>query len=68
MPHRLRRYLGFAQHCKYKGLKAQSTMLRASLSLSGQQLLCGSEDGKVYMWDVYMPGEQVSCSCRPRGW
>ena len=55
---RLRRYLGYAQQCKYKGLKATSTMIRASLSPCGQHLISGSEDGRVYIWDTFLQGEQ----------
>jgi len=39
---RLRRYLGYAQQCKYKGHKATSTLIRASLSPCGQHVMCGS--------------------------
>ena len=36
----------------------RSTLVRASLSSSGRELLCGSEDGRVYIWDTYLPSEQ----------
>lgn len=54
------------QTCKYKAsqvqsgsFKAESTLLRASLSPSGQQLLCGSENGRVFVWETLLQSERA---------
>lgn len=44
---------GFALKCKYKGASNRNTQIRGTFSQSGQQLICGSDDGWVYVWDTY---------------
>ncbi|GAX76174.1 hypothetical protein CEUSTIGMA_g3618.t1 [Chlamydomonas eustigma] len=56
---RIRRYKGYTQQCKYKGHKVQSTLIRSSLSEFEEFLLCGSEDGKVYIWETFLKSEKT---------
>jgi WD40 repeat protein len=38
---------------KYKGLKNRSNPIRGSSSQCSMHIICGSEDGYVYIWDRY---------------
>lgn len=38
--------------CKFKGLKNESSQIRASFSNDGKYVISGSEDGYVYVWMV----------------
>ncbi|GMH94275.1 hypothetical protein TrST_g13695 [Triparma strigata] len=42
----------YSQLMKYKGLTNWSMQISASFSESGQHIIAGSEDGKVYIWNT----------------
>ena len=46
-------HAGFALKCKYKGASNRNTQIRGTFSQSGQHLICGSDDGWVYVWDTH---------------
>jgi len=48
---RIRLYDGFTLRFKYKGLANKSTQIKASFSPKGNFVICGSDDGAVYVWD-----------------
>lgn len=48
---RIRLYDGFTLRFKYKGLANKSTQIKASFSPKGNFVICGSDDGAVYIWD-----------------
>ena len=41
---------GFGLQCKFKGHVNRNTQIRASFSAEGEYIVCGSDDGWVYMW------------------
>ena len=41
---------GFALKRKYKGASNRNTQIRSTFSPSGSHLICGSDDGWVYVW------------------
>lgn len=49
---RVRMYDGYTLKVKYKGHKNASSQIRASFSPGGGFVICGSEDGHVYMWST----------------
>ena len=48
---RIRLYDGYTLRFKYKGLSNKSTQIKASFSPRGNFVICGSDDGAVYIWD-----------------
>jgi WD40 repeat protein len=48
---RIRLYDGYTLRFKYKGLSNKSTQIKASFSPKGNFVICGSDDGAVYIWD-----------------
>jgi len=57
---RLRLYHRYTLVCKYKGLKNKHTMVRPFVTEGGDFVMCGSDDGAVYIWDrlLQMEGPQ----------
>ena len=53
---RIRLYEGYALKCKYKGHTNRNTQIKASCSPGGEYIICGSDDGWVYMWSVRTGG------------
>lgn len=56
---RIRLFDGYTLRFKYKGLSNKSTQIKASFSPKGNFVICGSDDGAVYIWDCSkspMPG------------
>ncbi|WIA18171.1 hypothetical protein OEZ85_009646 [Tetradesmus obliquus] len=49
---RLRLLDGYGILLKLKGHRNNSTQIRAGLSLDGSQVVCGSDDGWVYVWQL----------------
>mmetsp|Transcript_26532 Transcript_26532/g.32105 ORF Transcript_26532/g.32105 Transcript_26532/m.32105 type:complete len:561 (+) Transcript_26532:71-1753(+) len=59
---RLRLY-GLNDYCmvrKFKGLDNSSMQISAHFSESGKYIICGSEDGNVYIWDTHSKGRSIS--------
>jgi WD40 repeat protein len=48
----------YSMLCKYKGLKNDAMQIRASFSESGNHVICGSENGGVYIWNTVTPQAQ----------
>lgn len=49
---RIRLFQGYIQECKYKGNRNSTTQIRASLSANGDRIICGSDDGYVFLWET----------------
>ena len=49
---RIRLYDGFTLKSKYKGHQNRSTQIKASFSPRGDYIICGSDDGSVYVWNT----------------
>jgi hypothetical protein len=49
---RLRLLEGYGIMLKFKGHRNNSTQIRAGLSMDGSQVVCGSDDGWVYVWQL----------------
>ncbi|KAL3134692.1 hypothetical protein ABBQ32_007697 [Trebouxia sp. C0010 RCD-2024] len=49
---RIRLYDGLRLQCKYKGHSNRNTQIRASFSADGNSIICGSDDGYVYIWNL----------------
>ena len=49
---RVRIFDGYNLRCKYKGLKNSNSQIRASFNAVGDFIICGSEDGCVYIWST----------------
>eukprot|EP00878_Enallax_costatus_P036936 GHUV01041567.1.p1 GENE.GHUV01041567.1~~GHUV01041567.1.p1 ORF type:complete len:235 (-),score=62.94 GHUV01041567.1:94-798(-) len=47
---RLRLLEGYGQILKFKGHRNISTQVRAGISADGNEVVCGSDDGWVYVW------------------
>lgn len=43
---------GLRLQCKYKGHSNRNTQIRASFSADGNSIICGSDDGYVYIWNL----------------
>ena len=52
---------GLRLQCKYKGHSNRNTQIRASFSADGNSIICGSDDGHVYIW-TSDPGASSSAS------
>ena len=50
---RLRLYDSYSLICKYKGAKIASSHIRASFDPTGNFVLSGSEDSRVYVWSTF---------------
>eukprot|EP00890_Picochlorum_soloecismus_P000740 jgi/Picsp_1/1667/NSC_05141-R1_wd repeat-containing protein 44-like len=48
---RIRLFDGYTLRFKYKGHSNKSTQIKASFSPKGNFIICGSDDGAVYIWD-----------------
>ena len=62
---RIRIFDGYNLRCKYKGLKNSNSQIRASFNVTGDFIVCGSEDGCVYIWstiNTYIPAANSSYS------
>lgn len=44
---------GLRLQCKYKGHSNRNTQIRASFAADGQSIICGSDDGHVYIWNTH---------------
>ncbi|KDD73532.1 hypothetical protein H632_c2081p0, partial [Helicosporidium sp. ATCC 50920] len=53
---RVRLYDGLALHVKFKGHANKSTQIKASFSPEGDRVICGSDDGWVYLWSLPRDG------------
>lgn len=49
---RIRLYDGYVMKAKYKGHQNRSTQIKASFSSRGDYIICGSDDGCVYVWNT----------------
>ncbi|KAK9850113.1 hypothetical protein WJX84_008956 [Apatococcus fuscideae] len=49
---RIRLYEGYTLKRKFKGHQNRTTQIRASMGVSADFLICGSDDGWVYVWDI----------------
>jgi hypothetical protein len=66
------RCAGFTLRTKYKGHANRNTQIRATFSADGAFLLCGSDDGWVYVWpasagpddDAAALAQVLAASCR----
>eukprot|EP00983_Pelagomonas_calceolata_P112270 1159867-Pelagomonas_calceolata.AAC.9 len=55
--------------CKYKGLKNKHTMVRPFVTEGGDFVMCGSDDGAVYIWDRLLQCCGVAfLGSRPGSW
>lgn len=43
---------GLRLQCKYKGHSNRNTQIRGSFSADGNSIICGSDDGYVYIWTL----------------
>ncbi|KAK9791592.1 hypothetical protein WJX73_008422 [Symbiochloris irregularis] len=59
---RIRLYNGFALKCKYKGNSNRNTQIRATFSQAGGFVICGSDDGWVYVWSLASSSKEKSAS------
>ncbi|CAL8464569.1 g4104 [Coccomyxa elongata] len=64
---RVRLYDGFTMRTKYKGHHNRNTQIRGTFSADGAFLICGSDDGWVYVWttggeDEKAPKQEKSAS------
>jgi len=50
---RIRLYEGYTLKYKYKGHTNKNTQIRASFSPGGDYVVCGSDDGWVYLWNTF---------------
>ncbi|KAG2445246.1 hypothetical protein HYH02_008714 [Chlamydomonas schloesseri] len=65
---RIRLYVGYTQERKFKGHRHSNTQIAASLSPSCQHLMCGSDDGWVYIWETgLIPPAQQQLPAPPPG-
>ena len=53
---------------KYKGHANASTQIRASFSSCGNYVICGSDDGRIYVWNTFLhkPGSHSVSSSPER--
>ena len=49
---RVRLYEGYTLRSKYKGHSNKSTQIKATFSPKGDYVICGSDDGLVYVWST----------------
>ena len=65
---------GLRLQCKYKGHSNRNTQIRASFSADGSSIICGSDDGHVYIWstDSTSSSSQAAskkvCCCHSQLW
>lgn len=59
---RIRLYDGYALRCKYKGNSNRNTQIRATFSQGGSFVICGSDDGWVYVWSLAAAGKEKSAA------
>lgn len=63
---RLCRVDDYTMEKKYKGVHNKSMQIKTSFSQSGSHLICGSEDGKVVVWNFASDGASIWGSCMRR--
>ena len=51
---------GLRLQCKYKGHSNRNTQIRASFSEDGNSIVCGSDDGYVYVWNREITASQAA--------
>jgi hypothetical protein len=51
------------QVCKYKGFKNKHTLLRPHVTECSDFVVCGSDDGAVYIWDRLLQVSVCVCVC-----
>ena len=67
-------FAGLRLQCKYKGHSNRNTQIRASFSADGSSIICGSDDGHVYIWstDSTSSSSQTAskkvCCCHSQNW
>lgn len=66
---RIRLYDGYVMKSKYKGHANASTQIRASFSSCGNYVVCGSDDGRIYVWNTFLqkPGSRSVSTSPERG-
>lgn len=57
---RIRLYDNLSLRVKLKGHGNKSTQIRASFSPDARRVICGSDDGWVYLWDLPLPPSKNS--------
>lgn len=45
----------YSMICKYKGLRNDAMQIKGSFSDDGRYVICGSENGSVYIWHTVIP-------------
>uniref|UniRef100_A0A6V1PAV1 WD repeat-containing protein 44 n=3 Tax=Heterosigma akashiwo TaxID=2829 RepID=A0A6V1PAV1_HETAK len=55
---RLYRVDDYLMACKYKGLANDSMQIKASFSEDNRYIICGSENGRVYIWATQRKGDK----------
>ncbi|EIE19158.1 WD40 repeat-like protein [Coccomyxa subellipsoidea C-169] len=56
------RRAGFTLRTKYKGHHNRNTQIRGTFSSDGAFLICGSDDGWVYVWTTGADEDKAACS------
>ena len=64
---RIRLYEGYTLKYKYKGHTNKNTQIRASFSPGGDYVVCGSDDGWVYLWNTFGSHNNNSSSSNTGG-
>ncbi|OQS02252.1 hypothetical protein THRCLA_05359 [Thraustotheca clavata] len=50
----------YSRVCKYKGLRNEYLQIKARFSQDGEHVICGSENGNVYIWNRSMAQHSTS--------
>jgi hypothetical protein len=59
---------GFNLRTKYKGHHNRNTQIRATFSQDGTFLICGSDDGWVYVWTTGAGADDEKLPKQARNW